>query len=375
MNQSSKVTIDYQSDAIGFNEARLAQSNVESPLRESDTSLEFTDVTGKSSCNSFFYSVVKKLFRSAYKFFSYVSSYFTSYFSQDSFRDITSNITTPIQINVTSDTPDRLITRAAVAVVEERKENCKTIYEYDLHYSEYVEFYQKQEDFLKNYLEYLSDAIHYLKTEVQNFYFKNSESSKSRSATRRAISNSPIFDLIKEINEILDSLKEIPELMPVVTKIKEVLFNNKKSDDIIVLFSARALATMIKGQLDYFKMRQASNQVLKKEAEVLSDGHLEFIVGFDPQASYVTKTEFTGNMIPPEKLPKSEELPKIKKTAEHARLSLLNYMRIFRKEIEEDVTLVNQEIERLQNLRKTRAEDAIKKHHEAYRNSPFRFKI
>ncbi len=184
-----------------------------------------------------------------------------------------------------------------------------------------------------------------------------------------------IFDLIDEIDATLESLKEIPELVPLVTKTRESLFNNKKRDDAITQFSAKALATMIKGQLDYFERQQASSQVLKKEADGLMDDHLELLVGFDPQTSCVTKTEFVGRKIAAERLPKSEELPETKKTAEHARLSLLNYMGVLRKEIEEEVTALNQEIDHFENIRKARAAEEIRKQNQAYKKSSFRWKI
>ena len=260
--------------------------------------------------------------------------------------------------------------------MEERKENQRIIHEYDLHYSEHLEFYQKQEDFLKNYLEYLRDAFNHLRTEVQKLdHLKKPQPLKSPSTKTSVIIGCPVFDLIDEINTTLEFLKEIPELTPVVTKTRELLFNNKKRGDATTQFSAKALATMIKGQLDYFERQQASSQLLKREADVLIDDHLEVLVGFDPQASCVTKTEFVGRKIAAERLPKSEELPETKTTAEHARLSLLNYMGVLRKEIEEEVTLLNQEIDHLENIRKAQAAEETRKQNQAYRKSLFRWKI
>lgn len=376
MNNSAKIASDYKSNATGFNEAESAPVGMETSRRVPAAGLEFKDVTGKDSQDSFLYSVLKKLFRSAYRFFSYVSYYLTSCFSQDSFRDVTSNVTAPANVNVVPDSVDGVVERAAVGIVEERRENQKTIHEYNLHYSGHVEFYQQQEKFLKNYLEYLRDAFNHLRTQVQNFdSLKKPQPLKNLGTKGSAATDYFIFDLIDEINVNLESLKEIPELASLVTKTRELLFNNKKRDDTIIQFSARALATMIKGQLSYFETHQASSQVLKKEAEVLMDDHLEFMVAFDPQASRVTKTEFVGATIDQERLPKSDELPEIKKAAEHARLSLLNYMGILRKEVEEDVTLLNREIDRFENIRKARAEEAIRKQNQAYRQSSFRFKI
>ena len=377
MNQSSKIAPDYKTSPVESGKLEPVQSGIESSPRASGGGLEFTDVTGEAPNDSFLYSVLKNFFRSAYKFFSYVSYYLTFCFSKDSFRDVTNNATAPSNENLVPDSIDGVIKKAAVAIVEERRENQKIIHEYDLHYSGYVEFYQQQEGFLKNYLEYLRDAFNHLKDKMQEVdHLKKSQPLKSPGAKMSLVTNYFSFDLIDEINETLESLKETPELVSLVTKTRELLFNNKKEEDKTTQFSAKALATMIKGQLDYFKMKQASSKMLKKEADILIDDHLEFMVAFDLQVSSVTKTEFAGRKIEAERLPKSEELPETKKTAEHARLSLLNYMGVLRKEIEKEVTVLNQEIGHFENVRKARAAEEMRKQNQAYRRqSAFRFKI
>ncbi|MBX9577933.1 MAG: hypothetical protein K2W97_05600 [Chthoniobacterales bacterium] len=376
MNQSPEIAPDYKPNRIGLGKLEPSPTRMAPSLRASGGGLEFRDVTGEDPNDSFLYSILKNFFRSAYKFFSYVSYYLTSCFTQDSFRDVTSDKIASAHENIVSDSIDGVVERAAVAIVEERKENQRIIYEYDLHYSEHFEFYQQQEDFLKNYLEYLRDAFNHLRTEVQKFdHLKKPEPLKSPSTKTSVIIGCPVFDLIDEINATLESLKEIPELTPQVTKTWELLFLNKKRGDTIIQFSAKALATMIKGQLDYFKRQQGSSQVLKKEADILIYDHLELLVAFDPQSNRVTKTEFAGRKIEAERLPKSEELPEIKKTAEHARLSLLNYMGVLRKEIAEEVTALNQEISHFENIRKARATEEIRKQNQAYKKSSFRWKI
>jgi len=213
MSFSSKISSDNHPDFISVAtresiDTESTSASLNASRRVSEPVLEFRDVTGEEVPDSFFYSIFKRMFKSAYKFFSYVSGYFTSCFSRDSFRDITNNSPASQAKEVVPISIDGIVGSVAAQIIEERREHQKIISQYDLHYLEYVEFYQEQEDFLKNYLQYLQDALNDLRQTLEE-YHRLKKSSPSKYSAARVDQSRPI-DIINGISENLELLKQTP---------------------------------------------------------------------------------------------------------------------------------------------------------------------
>ncbi len=372
MSFSLRIPPDDQPNFVSLGERDSVQVSVDGPSSPSIDPLEFKDVTGEKGHNSFFYSVVARIFKSAYKFFNYVSHYFTSCFSRGSFQDVTQTKPVPESNSIVSGSHDGVVERVAAAVIQERREHQNIVHEYDQFYAQYSEFYERQNNLLQNYLEYLQAALNHLRSKLRDHQLNKSLPSKP---LEKEIKGSHLVHLINEINENLEALKIIPELVPLTMRAHDLLFNNKQENGKTIQFSAQSLATMIEGQLAYFKMHHISNKSLKQEAEKLIDEEFDLMVRFDPKVNHVTTTEFSGRRIAPERIPKTEELSTSKVKADHARLSLLSYMSILRNKIEEEVVLLDQEIERRDRLIKEQVVADTRKHAEAYRKSVLRSKI
>ncbi|MCF7729140.1 MAG: hypothetical protein K9M81_02100 [Chthoniobacterales bacterium] len=238
--------------------SRDTQSELEKglPVEQSSALLNIRNVTEEGASYSFLYSCLRKLWRSIYNFFSYVSSCFTFGFSKNSFQNVTRNQNTTLEI-----LDDQ---KKAALILKEYFQKERIVRHYGGVYEKKRRFYVKQKDFFVNYLQYLQNSVVTLNNIIQ------SKTEEIGVETEPSV-------LIPDILKRLQFLKKQSEYQVLANDIENRLLLERRLENGASIFSAKALSTTIELNLERLSTKQHSNDRLQEQLKALYNKNQDFL--------------------------------------------------------------------------------------------------